>query len=512
MADIQNLLAALAAQQSQSGTPAQNAPPPLPGQQYPPAQYATPPAGAQMQYGMPQPINSGSVDLGGIKPISSGSVSIADAIAKARESYDPRCKFVLPALLQTLTRNTASSRNDGRPNYRSPSPVRGRDNYRDNFNPYRDERRSGNDRNFTRDRSFSPRRERYGSPAAYRDRSPQRPGDGDSEVVAIEKGLVGLIIGRGGENLRRVESQTGARVQFIDSADTPGTKRHCRVSGPRTAVANAKAEIYKIIEDNELAKRGQDKARAQGQPVDAVTQEGDSQQIMVPDRTVGLIIGRGGETIRDLQERSGCHVNIVSENKSVGGYRPVNLIGSAASQRHAKDLILEIVESDQKGISIKELHSKRDDPNNKINDSIMVPGDAVGMIIGKGGETIREMQDRTSCKINVTPASGRDIEREIGLIGTRNAIEAAKRAILEKVDAVSARGRSQQDSSQERYAGTPSNAYPTPNVTSQQPAPQTAAGGADPYAPWGGYENYARMWYAAVAAQQGQQGGQGEQR
>jgi far upstream element-binding protein len=46
------------------------------------------------------------------------------------------------------------------------------------------------------------------------------------------------------------------------------------------------------------------------------------------------------------------------------------------------------------------------------------------------------MQNQTGCKINVSPASGRDIEREIGLIGTRNAIEAAKRAIMEKVDVV----------------------------------------------------------------------------
>lgn len=99
MADIQNLLAALAAQQSQGGTPAQNAPPPLQGQQYPPAQYASPPAGSQMPYGLPQPINSGSVDLGGIKPVSSGSVSIADAIAKARENYDPRCKLIFRAAL-----------------------------------------------------------------------------------------------------------------------------------------------------------------------------------------------------------------------------------------------------------------------------------------------------------------------------------------------------------------------------------------------------------------------------
>lgn len=46
------------------------------------------------------------------------------------------------------------------------------------------------------------------------------------------------------------------------------------------------------------------------------------------------------------------------------------------------------------------------------------------------------MQSDTGCKINVSQASGADIEREIGLVGTRQAIEDAKRAIWEKVDQV----------------------------------------------------------------------------
>jgi hypothetical protein len=46
------------------------------------------------------------------------------------------------------------------------------------------------------------------------------------------------------------------------------------------------------------------------------------------------------------------------------------------------------------------------------------------------------MQSETGCKINVSQASGADIEREIGLVGTRQAIEDAKRAIWEKVDQV----------------------------------------------------------------------------
>jgi hypothetical protein len=46
------------------------------------------------------------------------------------------------------------------------------------------------------------------------------------------------------------------------------------------------------------------------------------------------------------------------------------------------------------------------------------------------------MQSETGCKINVSQASGADIERDIGLVGTRQAIEDAKRAIWEKVDQV----------------------------------------------------------------------------
>jgi KH domain len=53
-----------------------------------------------------------------------------------------------------------------------------------------------------------------------------------------------------------------------------------------------------------------------------------------------------------------------------------------------------------------------------------------------GGESIKEMQNITGCKINVSQPAGRDIEREIGLVGTRHAVEMAKRAIMDKVDAV----------------------------------------------------------------------------
>lgn len=238
---------------------------------------------------------------------------------------------------------------------------------------------------------------------------PDRRGavDDNVETITIESGLVGLIIGRQGENLRRVEADTSTRVQFMTGPEASGPMRQCKITGSRQAREDAKNEIYRIIDENgngprgpavpDRSVRGSSKGAAGHQP--ALRAGEDATQIMVPNRTVGLIIGRGGETIRDLQERSQCHVNIVGEEKSINGLRPVNLIGTPQAAAMAKDLIMEIVDSDTKSLA-NQGGAGRDagrgpgyggpgagdgfNGGDKINDTIIVPSEAVGMIIGKG--------------------------------------------------------------------------------------------------------------------------------
>jgi far upstream element-binding protein len=215
----------------------------------------------------------------------------------------------------------------------------------------------------------------------------------------------------------------------------------------------------------------------------------------------------------------------------------VNLIGTPAAAAKAKEFILEIVESDTKTMAAGPQETKREtfDPYSggnsaaKINDTIQVPSDAVGMIIGKGGETIKDMQSTTGCKINVSQASGgTDIEREIGLVGTRQAIEEAKKAIWDKVDSVKQKngggyGGNRQAGSRDNgsYGDSYSQQQPSygqPPAAGQMmpqaqtnPAPQ-GDGAADPYAVYGGYQNYLAMWYSSFAQQQQQQpAGQGDQ-
>jgi far upstream element-binding protein len=80
-----------ASQQQNAGqAPQQGA---IPG--YPPPPGV--PQNPQGMYNLPQPTNTGSVDLSSIRPVNSGSVSIADALSKARNfaaekgiAFDPR--------------------------------------------------------------------------------------------------------------------------------------------------------------------------------------------------------------------------------------------------------------------------------------------------------------------------------------------------------------------------------------------------------------------------------------
>ncbi|KAL2753421.1 hypothetical protein ACRALDRAFT_2049065 [Sodiomyces alcalophilus JCM 7366] len=552
--DISSILAALGAAQRGSSTapnPAQpGAPSPYaapPGAQpppYPPAPQAAPPPqqypGAP-SYPLPQPSSTGTLDLSSIRPVNSGTVSIADAIAQAKAFAAE--KGVSPYDRPVVYSNEPPRAQDPRAyrgSSRSRSPPSRRDPYRDHVNPYRDERRDERASSRTygqsqaRDRSYSPgpRGGRPFSPRTGRERSPLRGDGGDehSETISIESSLVGLIIGRQGENLRRIEGESGCRVQFMPPTDG-GPYRSCRISGPKARRAEVKTAINRIIEDSGMgvinrggALRQQNDQRAESIPL----KEGeDCVQIMVPDRTVGLIIGRGGETIRDLQERSGCHINITSENKSINGLRPVNLIGSPEASAQAKDLIMEIVDSDSRGEGQPtQRKGGRQDQlggagggggHDRMNDTIYVPSEAVGMIIGKGGETIREMQNVTGCKINVAQSSGPgEVQREISLVGSADSISRAKASIEEKVEAVRQKsggggggggggGRGRQHHDYDNYSQQGSNTTGQANgPAAQAPA---AADGSDPYAQYGGYQNYLALWYQSLVYQQQQGGG-----
>ncbi|GBC04151.1 hypothetical protein RclHR1_05540004 [Rhizophagus clarus] len=299
-------------------------------------------------------------------------------------------------------------------------------------------------------------------------------GPGDSrgaghEEFKVPNAVVGLVIGRGGENLKRIEKTTGARIQFSQDQPPDVIERRVTITGQVDDVKTARAMIQQLVED---ASNGTLTGRRDSHGGGGGGGNRTTMTIHIPVNKVGVVIGRGGETIRDLQDRSGARINVTPDSAASpqSNDRSVTLIGDEAAVQRAKALIDEIVNAGDSnadrshskdyrssnygsnyssdshhGSSYGGSHygssnhgqygSHHSGKSNQNQDSItiQVPNDSVGLIIGKGGETVRALQLQSGAKIQIEPVHGATpVDRNVQIIGTAENIAIAKSLILEK--------------------------------------------------------------------------------
>jgi far upstream element-binding protein len=73
---------------------------------------------------------------------------------------------------------------------------------------------------------------------------------------------------------------------------------------------------------------------------------GEQIQVKVPNNKVGLIIGRGGETIKSLQSRSGARIQVQNDSETEPGAteRIVTLVGNKQATDTAYEMIKEVID------------------------------------------------------------------------------------------------------------------------------------------------------------------------
>ncbi|RKO97801.1 hypothetical protein CXG81DRAFT_19098 [Caulochytrium protostelioides] len=200
-----------------------------------------------------------------------------------------------------------------------------------------------------------------------------RPMGAVLSTLFIPTPLAGLVIGRGGENLRRIEQTYQVRVQIIPGP--PGeTERQTKISGnDQAAVDAAKEQILEIMErankpppgrggpssggpDDRPPPFGRDRDRDGGDrggrpPSGWGDRDRDRDRhasratVQVPNNKVGMIIGHRGETVNALQEQSGARVNITPDSQTDrdANVRTITLVGTDEAIETAKRLIAELV-------------------------------------------------------------------------------------------------------------------------------------------------------------------------
>ncbi|KHN32217.1 Far upstream element-binding protein 1 [Glycine soja] len=166
--------------------------------------------------------------------------------------------------------------------------------------------------------------------------------------------------------------------------------------------------------------------------------QGSSKKIDIPNGRVGVIIGKGGETIKYLQLQSGAKIQITRDidadpNSST---RTVELMGTPEAISSAEKLINEVLAEAESGGS--GIVTRRFTGQAGSDEFVMkIPNNKVGLIIGKGGETIKNMQASTGARIQVIPLhlppGDTSTERTLKIDGTPEQIESAKQLVYQVI-------------------------------------------------------------------------------
>ena len=150
------------------------------------------------------------------------------------------------------------------------------------------------------------------------------------------------------------------------------------------------------------------------------------EQIGVPNGVVGYLIGRGGETITSMQARSGCKIQIQKEHELQPG-QTQRIITLSAPNKESIDQCRGMIESMVQdriraagGSTTAVVTSSGGTGGTKevkVTEAIAaghalvkvdVPDADVGLIIGKGGSTIKTIQDTTGASIQIPPSGNAD--------------------------------------------------------------------------------------------------------
>eukprot|EP00438_Fugacium_kawagutii_P033890 Skav220979 [mRNA] locus=scaffold1541:29091:40106:+ [translate_table: standard] len=168
--------------------------------------------------------------------------------------------------------------------------------------------------------------------------------------------------------------------------------------------------------------------------------------LKVPHELIGMLIGRGGETIKDLKKESGARIDISKEPDEEGSSdRLVNITGPPECVEYAKKMVEEMLGKSREGLKVKTEEDENGGSTAELRTAggrvIKVPLESIGVLIGRGGETISKIQKESHARIEINRDDKDSRERSVTITGSGDAIEKAIRAIDDVLDSAERAGR-----------------------------------------------------------------------
>ncbi|KAI9292339.1 hypothetical protein K502DRAFT_338366 [Neoconidiobolus thromboides FSU 785] len=245
----------------------------------------------------------------------------------------------------------------------------------------------------------------------------------------------GVIIGRHGKSISELRDNSRAKIQISDSV--PGSsERILTVTGDSRNVAKA----FKLLAEHIPFELEKERSRL------AIY----SFRLLMPHMRMGVIIGKGGSTIKEMQDRTRARL---SANEEILPQSTERILSVSGSPNNVEAGILEIcrvlreLPERSSGViyykptsqsSINEPSSSNDNTfshqNFMASDStfgddgsgkppthiqqLYIPNEMVGCIIGKGGNKINEIRMLSGANIKVADQPTNSNERLVTILGT----------------------------------------------------------------------------------------------
>uniref|UniRef100_A0A8C1UA47 KH-type splicing regulatory protein n=1 Tax=Cyprinus carpio TaxID=7962 RepID=A0A8C1UA47_CYPCA len=249
-----------------------------------------------------------------------------------------------------------------------------------------------------------------------------------TEEYRVPDGMVGLIIGRGGEQISKIQQESGCKVQIApDSGGLPD--RSVSLTGGPEAIQKAKMLLDDIV------------SRGRGTPPsfhESTNGSGHMQEMIIPAGKAGLIIGKGGETIKQLQERAGVKMILIQDaSQGPNMDKPLRIIGDPYKVQQAREMVQEILrERDHPGFDRNEYGSQIGGGGGGGGMEVPVPRHSVGVVIGRSGEMIKKIQNDAGVRIQFKPDDGSGPDKIAHIVGPPDRCEHAASIINDLLQSI----------------------------------------------------------------------------
>uniref|UniRef100_A0A667WI46 KH-type splicing regulatory protein n=1 Tax=Myripristis murdjan TaxID=586833 RepID=A0A667WI46_9TELE len=237
--------------------------------------------------------------------------------------------------------------------------------------------------------------------------------------------MVGLIIGRGGEQINKIQQDSGCKVQIApDSGGLP--ERSVSLTGSHDSIQKAKRLL------DEIVSRGRGTPPSYHESTNG--QNGTVQEMMIPAGKAGLVIGKGGETIKQLQERAGVKMILIQDaSQGPNMDKPLRIIGDPYKVQQAQEMVQEILrERDHGG------YGERNEYGSRMGGGmdIPVPRHSVGVVIGRSGEMIKKIQNDAGVRIQFKQDDGTGPDKIAHISGPPDRCEHAAQIINDLLQSI----------------------------------------------------------------------------